>query len=207
MALLSPPDDNDLIYENLALSPSSERACQKLSLVIKDQGMRPTCTAVAASSLMEAMIGENQSAEWIWYHRDGGLPGMSARDALSILKKIGSVAESLFPYGTTRHPTDQDRANTKKIAGCARILTVEGIRSALGANPVIVVLPLYNYGLEFWRCDDAPLVCHHSVLLTGYTDYGFIVQNSWGGSWGLDGCWLLPFEDFDCVKEAWTAAV
>lgn len=208
MALLSPYDPNDLIFEELALSPSSSRDGRKITLEIKDQGLRPTCTAVAASSLMEALVGENQSAEWIWYHRESSLPGMSPRDALSILRRIGSVAEVLFPYGTNQHPTDQDHTNTKKILGCAKILTIDGVKIALNNNPVIAVLPLYNFGLEFWKDNKSrKLECYHSVLLVGYTEYGFIIQNSWGSSWGLGGCWLLPFSDFSYIKEAWAAAI
>ncbi len=36
----------------------------------------------------------------------------------------------------------------------------------------------------------------HAVALVGYTDEGFIVQNSWGPSWGAGGFALLPYEDF-----------
>lgn len=36
----------------------------------------------------------------------------------------------------------------------------------------------------------------HAVALVGYTEDGFIVQNSWGPGWGLDGYALLPYEDY-----------
>ena len=36
----------------------------------------------------------------------------------------------------------------------------------------------------------------HAVALVGYTDEGFIVQNSWGPEWGERGFALLPYEDF-----------
>jgi len=36
----------------------------------------------------------------------------------------------------------------------------------------------------------------HAVALVGYTQQGFIVQNSWGTSWGAGGFALLPYEDF-----------
>ncbi len=36
----------------------------------------------------------------------------------------------------------------------------------------------------------------HAVAFVGYTRDGFIVQNSWSGSWGADGFALLPYEDF-----------
>lgn len=36
----------------------------------------------------------------------------------------------------------------------------------------------------------------HAIALVGYTREGFIVQNSWGDSWGYKGFALLPYEDF-----------
>ena len=36
----------------------------------------------------------------------------------------------------------------------------------------------------------------HAVALVGYTEDGFIVQNSWGTEWGADGFALLPYEDY-----------
>lgn len=36
----------------------------------------------------------------------------------------------------------------------------------------------------------------HAVAFVGYTPHGFIVQNSWGPSWGAGGFALLPYEDY-----------
>jgi hypothetical protein len=36
----------------------------------------------------------------------------------------------------------------------------------------------------------------HAVAIVGYTAQGFIVQNSWGRTWGVDGFALLPYEDY-----------
>jgi hypothetical protein len=36
----------------------------------------------------------------------------------------------------------------------------------------------------------------HAVAIVGYTERGFIVQNSWGEQWGDGGFALLPYEDF-----------
>ncbi|MBP7146994.1 MAG: C1 family peptidase [Acidobacteria bacterium] len=36
----------------------------------------------------------------------------------------------------------------------------------------------------------------HAVALVGYTADGFVVQNSWGTSWGHRGFALLPYEDY-----------
>lgn len=36
----------------------------------------------------------------------------------------------------------------------------------------------------------------HAIALVGYTYDGFIIQNSWGESWGQGGFALLPYEDW-----------
>jgi hypothetical protein len=36
----------------------------------------------------------------------------------------------------------------------------------------------------------------HAVAIVGYTQDGFIIQNSWGTSWGEKGFSLLPYEDW-----------
>ena len=43
----------------------------------------------------------------------------------------------------------------------------------------------------------------HAFALVGYDEYGFIVQNSWGGGWGTQGLAILTYEDwikhgYDC---------
>ena len=46
----------------------------------------------------------------------------------------------------------------------------------------------------------------HAIALVGYTRDGFIVQNSWGDSWGHKGFALLPYEDFLLhVTDVWVA--
>jgi hypothetical protein len=46
----------------------------------------------------------------------------------------------------------------------------------------------------------------HAFALVGYNDIGFLVQNSWGASWGKGGFATLPYEDWlDCAWDAWVA--
>lgn len=46
----------------------------------------------------------------------------------------------------------------------------------------------------------------HAVAVVGYTSEGFVVQNSWGPTWGKDGFALLPYEDFMIhATDVWVA--
>ena len=46
----------------------------------------------------------------------------------------------------------------------------------------------------------------HAFLLAGYNDVGFLVQNSWGTTWGRHGYATLPYADWlDNAYDAWVA--
>ena len=48
----------------------------------------------------------------------------------------------------------------------------------------------------------------HAVAIVGYTDEGFIIQNSWGEGWGERGFALLPYQDFMLhATDVWVAQV
>ncbi len=48
----------------------------------------------------------------------------------------------------------------------------------------------------------------HSFALVGYTSQGFVVQNSWGRSWGLSGFALLTYGDWVANgTDAWTVSL
>jgi hypothetical protein len=63
------------------------------------------------------------------------------------------------------------------------------------------------------RTIELPIICRqgradggHAVALVGYTEAGFIVQNSWGEDWGYKGFVLLPYEDFMLhATDVWAA--
>jgi hypothetical protein len=46
----------------------------------------------------------------------------------------------------------------------------------------------------------------HAIAIIGYTDQGFVIQNSWGLGWGTGGFALLPYEDFMMhATDVWVA--
>lgn len=48
----------------------------------------------------------------------------------------------------------------------------------------------------------------HAVALVGYTRDGFIIQNSWGPTWGYKGFAVLPYEDWMLhASDCWVAQV
>ncbi|MEA2238764.1 MAG: hypothetical protein QOC81_3488 [Thermoanaerobaculia bacterium] len=46
----------------------------------------------------------------------------------------------------------------------------------------------------------------HAFALVGYNEIGFLVQNSWGKTWGKEGFATLPYEDWlESAYDAWVA--
>ncbi len=46
----------------------------------------------------------------------------------------------------------------------------------------------------------------HAIAIVGYTEQGFIIQNSWGPGWGNGGFALLPYEDYMLhTTDVWVA--
>ena len=48
----------------------------------------------------------------------------------------------------------------------------------------------------------------HAFALIGYNEHGFIVQNSWGPTWGYNGFAVLPYSDWvESAMDAWVAVL
>lgn len=48
----------------------------------------------------------------------------------------------------------------------------------------------------------------HAFALVGYNEFGFVVQNSWGPTWGSGGFALLPYEEWvQYGDDAWAVAL
>lgn len=120
-----------------------------------------------------------------------------------IIKNGGLATESEYPY----QPQDGDCDKTKEAEHSVTITGFEDVKSgnvaamesALAKGPVSVAIEadkeafqLYNGGvLDKMRCGTR---LDHGVLVVGYTskddkDFpnAFIVKNSWGAKWGVDG--------------------
>ncbi|HEX7174596.1 MAG TPA: C1 family peptidase [Pyrinomonadaceae bacterium] len=69
-------------------------------------------------------------------------------------------------------------------------------------NPLVA-----KQGIPVIKRVDGP-TSGHAIALVGYTSEGFIVQNSWGDTWGAGGFALLPYEDYMLhATDVWVAQV
>jgi hypothetical protein len=231
-ALKSEPDDRDWIYEHLVKGRSMDqrgRVCtvwQPLPeryvidqplLPPRDQEHAGTCAAFTGAAICEVLLSKDEhlSPEFIYYHR-ANKPhgGMFGRDVFHVLRRIGTVPETMYPYaqGGSDVPPDGKLykvAEQHRIEKYARVTTIEGLKRALiELGPCYLGLPQYNHTERFWDKSAGYTVSGgHSVMVFGYDSVGFLFLNSWGESWGDGGYGLLPYEDFGLVWEIWTAIV
>lgn len=192
---------------------------------VKNQGSKPTCVAHAVSSLIEyhnlIETGKYRkfSTEFIYGTRDIGYyigDGMVIRDALKTIQKYGdcyyvdcpgnhdtadamnNVNEKMEEY--------RDLAYPHRIGSYYRVKTPEEIKTALmNHGPVVISMTCKDnaYIADDIYCypQDAENSGRHCVLVVGWNENGWIIQNSWGALYAGDGYFTLPF-DFK-INEAW----
>ncbi len=194
---------------------------------IKNQGTKPTCVAHALSSLIEyhnlIETGKYRkfSTEFIYGTRDIGYyigDGMIIRDALKTIRKYGDCYHADCPGN---HDTADAMKNVNekveeyrnlayphRIGSYYRVRTPEEIKTALmNHGPVVISMTCkkgaYISNDTYRYLQNAKDSGVHCVLIVGWNENGWIVQNSWGILYAGDGYFTLPF-DFE-INEAWGA--
>jgi C1A family cysteine protease len=139
--------------------------------------------------------------------------GMFTLDMMNLLREVGVVPETSYPYGKVEHPSNiraslLRMAAKKVIAGFAQVETLEGTKKALVDNgPCIVCFPIYDpSSLSMWKppTPTAPMLGGHAMLIVGYNTRGFIVRNSWGIEWGGEGHCMYTYADWGAHWEIYT---
>lgn len=192
---------------------------------VKNQGSKPTCVAHALSSLVEyhnlIETGKYRkfSTEFIYGTRDIGYyigDGMVIRDALKTIKKYGDCYYADCPgnhdtadaMNNVNEKVEEyrDLAYPHRIGSYYRVRTQEEIKTALmNHGPVVISMTCKDnaYIADDTYCypQDAENSGRHCVLVVGWNENGWIIQNSWGALYAGDGYFTLPF-DFK-INEAW----
>ena len=179
----------------------------------RDQGVRPTCLAFAASDTHAAVRPgwAPLSCEYAYYHalhHDGSPPGDGAtlRGMMTAIEKEGQPHENDWPYLSTL-PIDLDQwkppANIDRLfRRASEQKPIADLYALLDSGaPVIVAMTISN---AFYRPDNVGVVAgnepvdptrRHAVIAVGYGlrsgERLTLVRNSWGEFWGFDGyAWL-----------------
>jgi hypothetical protein len=91
----------------------------------------------------------------------------------------------------------QEKGKRQRITEYCALSTEEDIKMALYNNlPVIMVMPWYSdirvtNGIMFTEC--ANKRGYHCMVIYGWDENGWKVQNSWGNDWGDNGRVIIPY--------------
>lgn len=231
-------DLRDRMYEPalLALDLSMDAPDPDVS-PIRDQGMEGACTGFALSSAItllnrqrharrsqpdEAptasarMLYEMAKLNDEWPGED--YEGSSIRAALKGFFNNGVCSEELAPYrvGEKNWHLTKDRAVDARKVGLGAYFRLRpqiiDYHAALNETGVIYVSAMVHRGWQNPRNGDiAPSNLTeggHAFVIVGYDDRGFLIQNSWGETWGgfdgRPGIARWRYEDWAAnVMDAW----
>jgi len=157
--------------------------------------------------------------------------GAEIKDGIKSIKKLGACPESMWPYDiskfTEKPPTEcYDEAKECHHATEEHrvVKTLDSLKGCLETGRVFafgfVVFESFEDQSK-WTGAVMPLPAKgekvlggHAVLCVGYDDdkKSFLVRNSWGAKWGLEGNFYMPYEfmtgtfnlhDFDLKETHW----
>lgn len=223
-AIFSPKDVRD--YEAVCSAATSFPVEFELEMVrVKNQGTIGSCVAHALSEVVEYFNKEQRndttemSVGYIYGNRETSFykgSGMITRDALKALKLYGDVPKEDFHWhhevplmiekreeiGDSLHHI----AYPNRISSYARLYSEKAIKQALISNgPVIIAIDWYT---DMTLDKDNILITNkksksggHCMVIYGWDETGWKVQNSWGKAWGNSGNCIIPYKMK--LQEAW----
>jgi hypothetical protein len=196
-----------------------------VSLNLRDRSTSPKRRGKKADPVSPRMLYEmaRRYDEW----KGENYEGTSPRGAMKGWHKHGVTTEKSWPYfvkgkGSDRELTP-DRARDalrRPIGAYYRIIDadVSHVQAAIVEGDAVLASSWVHAG---WQNENLTPQRHgnpkgippknrntglHAFAIVGYTPDGFIIQNSWGRSWGSGGYALLGYEDwFENRQDAWVA--
>jgi len=186
---------------------------------VKDQGYISSCVAHAVSSVLEANDNINYSTGWIYGYRPATYwqgEGMITQEALRTINKMGYVPNEDFNYNTEVPEAIElvkdnlkflaKKANEKKIPSYARLKGERDIKTAIFSADIPVLIAI-DIGVDGLILQDGIAEVPkkfdggHQLMCYGWNKDGYLIQNSWGSTWGNKGRFILPY-DYP-ISEAW----
>jgi len=179
---------------------------------VLDQGEVSSCVAHATIETVESIYNKRFSPGWIYGNRnfDNFSKGMTIPDALKTAKDKGCVLKVNFDVNEevlgiidkVEEHRDQleSVALPYKIGAYARLDNTEEIKLALLKGlPVIFACTVKEDYLSMneeyvINITDDKIACGHAMIIYGWNETGWLIQNSWGTDWGNNGRAILPYE-------------
>jgi len=204
---------------------------------VYDQGQLNSCTANAIAGAFEfTLIKENlqdfmPSRLFIYYNErviENSVPndsGANLRDGLNSVNQQGTCTEDEWPYNISEFAQKpfqscyQDALQNVVSTYSGVSQDIDQMKGCLAEGyPFIFGFTVYESfdsqqvaqtGIVPMPGDDESVTGGHAVVAVGYDDdqNGFIVRNSWGGDWGLNGYCIMPYvylTDPNLASDFWT---
>jgi len=171
---------------------------------IKNQGQCGSCWAFATVATTEGLYEINgntltsfseQQIVDCYKAPDEGCNGGIPADAIAYVEKTGLETESDYPYTGVNGKCNVDSSKIVQtgVTGSKGVTarSPTALFAAVNQQPVVIVVEadqnvfqLYTSGTITTGCGVA---LDHAITAVGYTPEYFIVKNSWGTSWGMNG--------------------
>ena len=203
---------------------------------VEDQGNLGSCTGNAIAGALEllelkkGMPVTDISRLFIYYNEReyensiGEDSGAYIRDGIKSLRKIGAASEAIWPYDINRFAerppkAAYDDAASRQFRNYYRIMTLSSMLNCLAAGyPFVFGFSVYSQfmssnvartGVVNMPEDWETMEGGHAVLAVGYDKASkrFIVRNSWGKDWGVNGYFSMPWDylsDRNLSDDFWT---
>ena len=213
--LVSPFDIRD--YKVAVTAEEFPESFKLPEVSVKNQGSTGSCVAHACSTVVEFHNKRQEntdivfSTEFIYGYRPAGYyvgEGMYVRNALKTLKDLGDCPLSDLK-GNHKCPEAmeiveakledlKDKAYPHRISTYAKVSTADEIKQALMSfGYVVASMKWYRdyklkNGVYTYTSNDN--YGYHCVVIYGWDERGWLVQNSWGSGWGQKGKFVVPFD-------------
>lgn len=201
---------------------------------VEQQGRLGSCTANALAGNLEfldkKLDGEyvDVSRLFIYYNERVLMgtvdydSGAALRDGIKTLKNDGACHERTWPYVVShfdRQPPVKCYAEAKQhlVTSYHRISSLGEMLTCLAEGyPFVFGFTVYESfqsvevrktGVVNMPAKDEIAISGHAVAAVGYDQLKkrFIVRNSWGTSWGMNGYFTIPFEYLEKLAgDFWT---
>ena len=215
-ALLSLPDIRD--YEIVTTAECDFPEEFELTMPsVKSQGSVGSCVAHALATVMEFYNKKqhhediDMSVGYIYGNRENSShkgQGMKVRDALKAITAGGNVPYTDFPFNEEVpeiiEKFEREKSNLEskaypfRITSYVRTYNEEQIKTALyHGYPVIFTMRWYDdiklkNGVVVTTQDS--FTSSHCMVIYGWDQNGWKIQNSWGILWGNAGRAILPYD-------------